>query len=444
MNEKTSLSENVKLNRKQKLAVDMMMRGENVFLTGPSGTGKSTVVHYFKNIVGSTKKIAITSTTGISALLIGGTTLHSYLGIGLGNQNVQDTVKMIMSRPNIRKRWETLDVLVIDEVSMLSPQLFDKLEEVAKIVRFQAKMGRSLLLKVENMDIAPFGGIQLILSGDFLQLPVVGSDDFCFEAESWGKCVKNVVCLDEICRQTDRDFQKALNDLRFGNVSTETKKLLKSRVGAELKNDFGILPTEIHTTNRDVDIINQQELEKLNVGDTEFYEYKQEVYFYEYVKNQQLALEKIRKNCIAPEVLMLCKNTQVMLLCNLDLPSGLVNGSRGVVVDFQADYPVVRFLNGQERLIMPYSWTTEENEKKTVMITQVPLKLAYALTVHKSQGATLDYAKVRLDNVFTFGQAYVSLSRVKSKEGLSIIAIDWNCIQGHPKGIEFYKKYEQK
>ena len=424
-----------KLTKLQQKAFDYMVKGENIFLTGPAGTGKSLVIHMFKNLYGKQKTIAITSTTGVSAIVIGGTTLHSYLGIGLGTGSVDDLVAKIMKNSKAKQKWLSLDVLVIDEISMLSADLFDKLEQVARIVR-RKNLPRML---AENAPEQPFGGIQLILSGDFLQLPVVGDENrFCFEADSWKKCVSHTVQLTENMRQADAEFQEILGDLRYGKLTKKAKKLLESRIGVELKNDLGIKPTRIYTTNAAVDIMNEKELDKL-AENNDFYQYDMEVYFYEFVQDRNQALEKYRKSSLAPERLQLCKGAQVMLLYNLDVPGGLANGSRGVVIDFVDGIPIVRFLNGVECPIDFYSWEVEEGKKKIVRLTQIPLKLAWAVTAHKSQGCTLDYAEVDLSNIFAYGQAYVALSRVKSADGLSIIEINFEGIRAHPRALEFYK-----
>lgn len=428
---------NIQLNPKQQKALGYILEGKNIFLTGASGTGKSMVVQVYKKLYDHKKTIAITSMTGISALLIGGTTLHSYLGIGLGNGTPEELSTKILKNQRAKQRWSILDVLIIDEVSMLSPDLFDKLEIVARIIR--RRIPRRILLG--NESELPFGGIQLILSGDFLQLPVVGSDMFCFEAQSWKKCIDHVVNLTDIIRQRDPEFQEVLNDIRVGNITPRAKQLLKSRINVELKNDLGIKPTQIYTTNAAVDTINEIELDKLVTEEKQldFYEYNMEIYFYKFVQNREQAIEKYRKNCLAPYNLQLCRGAQVMLLCNLNLTKGLANGSRGVVIDFIDDLPIVRFLNGEETIIDYYTWECEEGNKKQVRITQIPLKLAWAITTHKSQGSTLDLAKVDLSNVFAYGQAYVALSRVKSAEGLNIIDINFDTIRAHPKSIKFYK-----
>lgn len=411
------------LNYKQAVALDLMESGKNVFITGPSGTGKSTLIHIYKSKYGTDRSMAITSTTGISALLIGGVTLHSYLGIGLGNMEVDKLYGKIEQSKFYKRRWKKLDTLVIDEISMLSPELFDKLEEVARRVR--------------GINRA-FGGIQLVLTGDFLQLPVVKNERFCFEAEQWGNCVSNTVYLDSIERQKDEVFQRCLNELRVGNITEEVKNLLKSRENIELTNDRGIQPTIIHTTNHSVDNLNETHLDKL--GETEFFEYEMSITVHKKVFNTETVIETYKKNCTAPHQLQLCKGAQVMLLHNLDLEDELANGSRGVVVGFSNELPVVKFLNGKERVVDYHSWEYDEGEEDPVItLNQIPLKLAWSITCHKSQGQTLDYAVIDLKNVFEYAQAYVALSRVRTIEGLSIRNLKFHTIKAHPKAIEFYR-----
>ena len=418
------LSTEIKLTEKQNIAYNLMTNGKNVFVTGPGGVGKTAVIKMFIKVYKQNKIMGVTSTTGISALLFGGVTLHSFLGIGLGQGSVESIVSKLYKRPHLRKRWCETEVLIIDEISMLSSALFDKLENVARRIRHNEE---------------PFGGIQLILSGDFLQLPSIGSDDFCFESKSWYKCVEKTVYLTEIMRQKDVDWQNCLNDVRVGLLSKKTRKLLKTRVGVELKNDFGIKPTKLFSTNYLVDYINNKELDLLAESEPEFYEYNMEIHVYPGVKNKDYAIEKYKKSCNAPETLQLCVGAQVMLLWNLDTDGGLVNGSRGVVTSFVGDIPMVKFLNGRELLIDYNVWEQEEQDKKILRVLQIPLKLAYALTVHRSQGCSLDYAEIDLSNTFEYGMAYVALSRVKKIEGLSIIDINFDKIKANERAVEFYK-----
>jgi ATP-dependent DNA helicase PIF1 len=418
------LSTDIKLSEKQNIAYDLMVKGKSIFLTGAAGTGKSAALKMFINVYKSTKIMGVTSTTGISALLFGGVTIHSFLGIGLGQGSVESIVGKLYKRPHLRKKWCETEVLIIDEISMLSPELFDKLENVARRIRHNEE---------------PFGGIQLILSGDFLQLPCIGSDEFCFESKSWDKCIEQTVYLTEIMRQKDVEFQNCLNDVRIGLLTKKTRKLLKSRVGVELKNDFGIKPTKLFPTNYSVDYINNKELDILAESDPEFFEYKMEIRPYAGIQNKEYAIEKYKKCCNAPETLQLCVGAQVMLLWNLDTEGGLVNGSRGVITSFVGDIPMVKFINGREILIDYNIWESEEQDKKILRVVQIPLKLAYALTIHKSQGCSLDYAEIDLSNTFAKGQAYVALSRVKNINGLSIIDIDFDKIIANETAVEFYK-----
>jgi ATP-dependent DNA helicase PIF1 len=418
------LSTEIKLSEKQNIAYNLMAEGKSIFLTGAAGSGKTACIKLFIKVYKSNKIMGVTSTTGISALLFGGMTLHSFLGIGLGQGSVESIVKKLYNSPHLRKRWCETEVLIIDEISMLSPVLFDKLEKVARRIRHNEM---------------PFGGIQLILSGDFLQLPCVNSDNFCFESESWDRCVEQTVYLTEIMRQKDVDWQNCLNDVRVGLLPEKTRKLLKTRVGVELTNNFGIKPTKLYSTNYSVDHVNNKELDALAESDPEFYEYNMEIQVYPGLKNRDYAIGKYKKNCNAPETLQLCVDAQVMLLWNLDTEGGLVNGSRGVVTSFVGDIPMVKFLNGRELLIDYNVWESEEQDKKIMRVVQIPLKLAYALTIHKSQGCSLDYAEIDLSNTFAPGQAYVALSRVKNLDGLSIIEIDFDKIIAHEKAVEFYK-----
>jgi ATP-dependent DNA helicase PIF1 len=422
------MSQEMKLTTTQELAYSYMVKGLNVCLTGSAGTGKSECIKRFRKLYQGRRVIATTSTTGISAILIGGTTLHSYLGIGLGTGSIGALTSKILKKSYLRKRWKQLQTLIIDEISMLSPDLFDKLEAIARAVR---------------NDSRPFGGIQLVVSGDYSQLPVVGEDNFCFEAETWEKCIDKTVYLKENVRQTDLEFQNCLSEVRMGKLSRESKEFLKSCCGKKLTNDYGIKPTKIFATNAEVDEMNDEELDTLGEDEREFKQYDMESELYIFVPDKEYVLGKHRKSCPAPEVLQLCEGAQVMLVWNLDMDSQLVNGSRGVVTGFVEDLPLVKFLDGQERVIDYNTWDIEEGDQKIMSITQIPLKIAYSITAHKSQGATLDYAIVDMSNIFTYGQAYVALSRVRTKSGLSIKGLDFKKIKTHPKAIEYYKGLEK-
>lgn len=416
------------LSEKQQKVYDLISKGQNVFMTGLAGSGKTHLIKKIYCNFHRSCNIGVTSTTGTSAILIDGSTLHSFLGIGLGQSSIDSLFFKIKKNSRVYKKWRELDLLIIDEVSMLSPILFDKLESLARLIR---------------KNDQPFGGIQLLLSGDFLQLPVVGEyDSFCFDAETWSICIKNIIYLDQNFRQSDSVFQKCLNEIRLGTISNETKEILESRVDATLHNDLGILPTKIYSLNRDVDAENESELYKLleTKDDLQFYQYDLE---YEVLKKGLKNVdEKIKKACNAPFIIQLCVGAQVMLLYNMDIALKLVNGSRGVVVGFEGDFPKVKFLNGVEMVIDYKVWTLEENDEVILQWKQVPLRVAFALSSHKSQGITIDYAIVDLSNIFENSQAYVALSRVKSLEGLSLRNLNILSIKSHPRAIEFYSKLD--
>jgi ATP-dependent DNA helicase PIF1 len=291
---------------------------------------------------------------------------------------------------------------------------------------------------------SPFGGIQLILSGDFLQLPCINSNEFCFEAKSWSECITHVIHLNEIVRQDNKEYQIALNEIRLGEPSKKTMKLINKRMGINLTNEFGIKPTKLYPLNCDVERINNKELDKLGKKGIPFYEYVMDITVGSNVSNRDATIDKFKKYCNASVVLQICVNSQVMLLKNLDLESGLANGSRGVVTKFtDDDLPVVKFINGDERIIEYHQYEMYENDVQQIRALQIPLKVAYAISIHKSQGCTLDYAEIDLSNIFEYGQAYVALSRVKNLEGLSLINIDWGIVQAHPKAVEWYTNLEK-
>lgn len=408
------------LNEKQNKALELILSGKNIFLTGMAGTGKTTVINMFRKK--TRKNIAVTSTTGTSAILIKGSTVHSYLGIGLGKGSIEFLFNKIMKWKFYRERWTKLDALVIDEISMMPPKLFEKLEALGRLIR---------------KSIRPFGGIQLILSGDFCQLPCVNVKEFCFETPVWDRCIKDVIYLTEIIRQTDPLFQKVLNSVRFGEVPKEIEKALSDRVRKKVGKN-GIRATKLFSINKNVDKVNNKELDRLSEDGREFFEYQMDIVSHNRTKKDKL--RKIATSSRIPEILQLCVGAQVMLTVNFDVENGLANGSMGLVTRFSQDLPVVKFSNGVEKLINYHTFEVTENEKKMATITQVPLKVSFACSIHKSQGCTLEFAEIDLSNIFEYGQAYVALSRVKSLEGLSILKYDTRKIAAHPKAVEFYKK----
>ncbi|XP_061192610.1 ATP-dependent DNA helicase PIF1-like [Saccostrea echinata] len=411
----------VKLSKEQNTILDAVLQGKNVFFTGSAGTGKSFLM---RRIIGSLppQHTFATASTGVAACHIGGTTLHAFAGIGSGSALLEQCVQLA-SRPQIAQQWRKCHHLVIDEISMVDGSLFDKLETIARVVR-----------KNDN----PFGGIQLIICGDFLQLPPVtkGTEKktFCFQAKSWSKCIQVNMELKEVRRQNDISFINILQNVRLGKCSEETYQVLRETAQHNIQRN-GILATRLCTHKEDVNKINLYHLGKLQGDEKTFVALDgDEVY--------QSQLEVLSP---VPKKLNLKVGAQVMLAKNLEVQRGLVNGARGVVVGFDKknqDYPVVKFVSGEEEVIRPVRWTFKLSGTVYINRKQLPLKLAWAISIHKSQGMTLDCVEMSLSKVFEAGQTYVALSRAKSLEGLRILDFDRSCVHANPDVLRFYHKLE--
>lgn len=439
---------NIQLTEKQELALEAMKKGKNVFLTGPGGSGKSFLLKFFiewykQNKETETKKIYVTSTTGLSASLIEGTTIHSYSGIGTGEKDINDIYKNIIKFSNSsKKRWLETGVLIIDEISMMEASIFDKLEILSKKIR-----------KCDD----PFGGIQVILSGDFLQLPPVKSTTFCFEAISWDIVIDKVFYFDKIIRQHDEQLQEVLNNIRIGIVDDKVKALLNSCLDKKLEHPSGIIPTHLFSKRDVVLNYNTKELNKLIDKGSETYTYSAEYIFPEKKKITEEAKEflinLINTNRAIDDTLTLSVGAQVMLITNKlsgitqeeasCMKSTIFNGSRGIVTGFEISaygkkYPIVHFLSGDTLTIKPHTFEYE-SDKQTIGKAQIPLILAWAITIHKAQGMSLDFLKTDIGkDIFEYAQVYVVLSRIRNIDGLSLLNIDFSKIKAHAKIISYY------
>ncbi len=388
----------------QGLALEIMLSGESVLLTGPAGAGKTFVLNQFIKLAKHDgKHVSVTATTGLAATHLGGTTIHSWAGIGVSDHVPQGFGDHIAK--GRREIIEKTDVLIIDEISMMHDFRLDMVDEVCRIVR--------------KKPDEPFGGIQIIMSGDFFQLPPINRGDsraggFVVNSQVWRELEPTICYLSEQHRQDDEKLLDILNSMRAGDIRRHHAELLLERVDAPAPE--GLVLTELHTVNIDVDTINEKKLEALD-GD--------ELFYTQTTTGSENYVENLQRSVLAPKVLRLKQGALVMAVKN-SLDRKYVNGSIGTVIEFEqaTEYPVVEFRNGKTVTMQPDTWELRDGDKKRASITQIPLRLAWAITVHKSQGMTLDAARIDLRKAFVEGMGYVALSRVKNIENLFLHGIN--------------------
>lgn len=426
--------------------LDLVKNGDNVFVTGGAGVGKSYTLSRLKEIY--KEKLYITSTTGISAINVGGQTLHSWAGIGIGDKPVEDVIKRIKKKPSLHKMLICCDMLAIDEISMLDSETFDYVNDVLKHVRESDR---------------PFGGIQVLVFGDFFQLPPVpkkgkkNDEAFCFESHTWKELNLKTVILKEIKRQSEKKLSEALNAVRVGKTAGDLKIFYERNIKYGYEPSKDVL--QIFGTNADADDYNTKcfnEIEK----EPFTYESKDELYCYddagkctvintkdiqESTVNQSdlTALKRFNEDCKAPQKLELKEGCRVMLLKNLDVKKGLANGSCGTVKQLTSDSICVLFDNGIKMSLNSAEFECAKEGRTKIRRTQYPLRLAYGITIHKAQGMTFDRLVVNFEHIFNYGQAYVALSRTRSLEGLTIKGFDCNKIVASKKVADFYENLEQ-
>ena len=421
---------NIKLSDEQKLAYYYIKNGKSIFMTGLAGTGKSFCIEFVIKKFLETRprsRLGLTSTTGCSAILIGGTTIHSFLGIGLGLGSAQLLARETkIKKSKIYTTLKRLELLIIDEISMMSMELFDKISEYLSIIR--------------DCD-EPFGGVQLLLTGDFCQLSPVKSDMYCFESELWKKIDMKIVQLIKSFRQEDENFVNILNELRFGDCSNATYEILKKYKNRTYDN--GVVPMKLFSTNKAVDKCNDEEINKL-IEQSVSIKYK----------INQLNISEAKANDIIKKAnidnnLTLCIGSQVMVTYNVSLVDNVVNGTIGKVTYVARDrVTIFVYKTGLEFDInyIPYNESTISGDRITTktLFMYIPLKLAYATTIHKIQGQTIDYLEVDLgSSIFSCGQAYTAISRIKKIEDLNITKLSRASFLCDTKVIDFYKSINQ-
>lgn len=467
--------------REQEIVIEKFRCGENIFITGPGGTGKTFLIKHLveifnkesiapfvelgdettTNTINNRKKpynksseIQVCALTGCAAILLdcNATTLHSFSGIGLANNSADVVVDRVCNNRAKKAKWKRVKCLIIDEVSMLSLKIFNILDSIGR--------------KAKSRPNIPFGGIQIVCSGDFFQLPPVGDDNepettqFCFESPSWNLTFppeSNQVVLRTIYRQQDDKYINLLNRIRIGKISKKDIACLEECLTANKANSNDDVLTKILPRRADVEFINRREYNKLNPENEKVYrtlridveleaklESKPEslknidTKSVERDTDMEIEYEYLTKNILPAQELRLRIGAMVMCIINLDMEKGIVNGSQGRVIGFSESMsPIIKFNNGVIMPINPHTWTSEKIS--SVGVKQIPLIYAWAITIHKSQGLSLDSALIDIGTqIFEYGQTYVALSRIRSLDGVYLQSFNYRKIKVNPTVKRFY------
>ena len=389
----------------QTTALNILKTGNNVFITGSAGTGKTYLLNKFTFYLKSRKIVpTIVAPTGIAASHLRGQTIHSYFSLGIRSEVDDYYIESLLEKKYLQTRFSHLKVLIIDEISMVSPEIFSSIDKI---------------LQAFKRNTLPFGGVQTILSGDFFQLPPISRTPtdkrFAWQSPAWKELGLKTCYLQEKFRQDDNVLISILDEIRSGTVSSNSYDVLNARFHKDL--DINFTPTKLYTHNMDVDRINIQELNKIN----------NPAFAFKYTSEGTAKnIEKIFKSSLVLEEIVLKKDAVVMFIKN-NHDLGYVNGTTGVIVNFDKEtkLPIVKTSDGSLIKISLEEWTMENESANVVAkVLQVPLKLAWAITIHKSQGMTLDSAEIDLSKTFEVGQGYVALSRIKNINGLRLMGLN--------------------
>jgi len=407
----------------QEQALDVLKTGGNIFLTGEPGAGKTYVLNqYIAWLEGCGLKVAVAASTGIAATHIGGMTIHSWSGIGARDNLTRYDLDQIVSKEKIVTRVKKTSVLVIDEISMLDGKLLDMLNIICRTIRQSAE---------------PFGGIQIVFVGDFFQLPPVTRQGdamrYAFESRAWEEARPLICYLTEQHRQEDELLLSLLSAIRANQVEEEHFTLLSEQTDIAYE---GVEPTRLYTHNIDVDTVNDTKLKEIK---------GQARRFTMSGKGNRIMQEVLIKNCLSPRVLELKMDALVMCTKN-NFEAGYVNGTLGRVVEFDPieGVPIIETLEGKRIKIETTNWSITEDNKILAEIIQIPLRLAWAITVHKSQGMSLDAVEVDLSKAFVFGQGYVALSRVRTLAGLKLLGMSPTALRVDPKVVTIDSRFRSE
>jgi ATP-dependent exoDNAse (exonuclease V) alpha subunit/predicted DNA-binding protein YlxM (UPF0122 family) len=410
----------------QEEALAILKSGKNVFLTGPAGSGKTYLLNQYINFLKEHRvNIAVTASTGIAATHIKGVTIHSWSGIGIKDSLSDWDLDAIEQKEYLWKRYEKTNVLIIDEISMLSSSILDSIDKIARMFK---------------MSDSPFGGMQVIFCGDFFQLPPIQKRDlnaiefeektiFAFNSDAWMKSDLHICYLSEQFRQKDSELENILNSIRKRDFNQDLQNKLTERIIDETEEEI----TRLYTHNFNVDTYNNRKLAEI---DAPVHKYKMEE------KGKENLIGNLKKGCLVPEVLEIKKDALVMFVKN-NTTVGYINGTTGKVIDFEDGFPVVETKDGETFTALPQEWSIEEGDKVLAQIKQVPLKLAWAVTIHKSQGMTLDNALIDLSKSFVEGQGYVALSRLRDLKGLKLVGFNQKALEVHPEVLERDEEFKE-
>lgn len=407
----------------QEEALTILKMGYNVFLTGAPGSGKTYLLkRYISYLKQEGVKMGVTASTGIAATHLNGITIHSWSGLGIREELTERTLKKLMDTPYLKKRIEDTEVLIIDEISMLHDYQFDFINKICRAIR---------------NDPRPFGGIQVVCAGDFFQLPPVSkkrdNPRFVTLSQIWSQMDIKVCYLKEQHRHQEEELSKILKEIRTNSITRGTvKTLLKQK---KKKFSLNVTPTKLYTHNKGVSIINKKRLDQINK--------KQRSYTFQ-KEGEEHFVKFLINNSIVPKKLVLKKEAVVMFIKN-NFDKGYVNGTLGKVIGFKKGKPVIETTSGKKIVTEREEWKViEETGYEKAKIIQFPLRLAWAITIHKSQGMSLDAAEINLSKAFTPGMGYVALSRVKSLTGLKLMGLNKTALKVRQEAIELDKKFKKK